>query len=128
MFSLVSPTSGNAQRSILYLKRFFTPLFLGLLAVRLYSILFIVNKVTRNFFQDDKDNVSVNNAVNFTLTSTRISWYFCCIDPLPDSQPFFYSLSSYFQTNKLIFACVDENVGSPVTSTYQKSTVVALGY
>ncbi|GFR73761.1 hypothetical protein ElyMa_003877200 [Elysia marginata] len=56
MHSILHMTSSNAQRSILFLKRFFSPLFMGLLAVRLYSILFIVNKVTRNFFQDDKDS------------------------------------------------------------------------
>ncbi|GFO10553.1 hypothetical protein PoB_003705800 [Plakobranchus ocellatus] len=56
LHSILHMSSSNAQRSIMFLKRFFTPLFLGLLAVRLYSILFIVNKVTRNFFQDDKDS------------------------------------------------------------------------
>ncbi|RUS85734.1 hypothetical protein EGW08_006528 [Elysia chlorotica] len=56
MYSILHMTSSSAQRSVLFLKRFFTPLFLGLLAVRLYGILFIVNKVTRNFFQDDKNS------------------------------------------------------------------------
>ncbi|XP_059165909.1 uncharacterized protein LOC131948347 [Physella acuta] len=46
-----------AQIPIDFLKRFFSPLYIVMLAIRLYSILFIVQKVTRNFFQkDDTDS------------------------------------------------------------------------
>ncbi|XP_005094950.1 uncharacterized protein LOC101847809 [Aplysia californica] len=52
IYWILNVSSANAQRSILYLHRFFSPFFLGLLAVRLWSILFIANKMTRNFFTD----------------------------------------------------------------------------
>ena len=50
-----------------------------------------------------------------------ISWFYGCVDPLPDPHPFLFL---HFQTDKLIFGCVDANFGPPMTSTYQWSTVV----
>ncbi|CAG5126098.1 unnamed protein product [Candidula unifasciata] len=50
--SIITMSSTKAQRSIEFLKRFVTPLFLGLLAIRLYGILFIISRATRNFFLD----------------------------------------------------------------------------
>ncbi|CAL1543919.1 unnamed protein product [Lymnaea stagnalis] len=59
--SIIFMKLDNAQRAISFLKRFFTPLFLGLFAIRLYSILFIVKKVTRNFFQDEDEILTVKD-------------------------------------------------------------------
>jgi len=53
---VVKTNSANAEKSIRYLQRIFSSFFLGLLAVRLYSILYIVNRVTRNFFTEKEDD------------------------------------------------------------------------
>ncbi|BFZ18679.1 hypothetical protein BsWGS_21718 [Bradybaena similaris] len=71
--SIINMSSTNAQRSVEFLKRFVTPLFLGLLAIRLYGILFIVSRATKNFFQDRADDISETTYIDDEIDQANFS-------------------------------------------------------
>ncbi|XP_053375857.1 uncharacterized protein LOC123533302 isoform X1 [Mercenaria mercenaria] len=48
-YKIIHTSLENAQIALLYLKRFLSPLFLLLLGVRLYSILFLIGRIMKNF-------------------------------------------------------------------------------
>uniref|UniRef100_A0A2C9LKP2 Uncharacterized protein n=1 Tax=Biomphalaria glabrata TaxID=6526 RepID=A0A2C9LKP2_BIOGL len=62
IFSNILYTNKNkAHTAINIFQRFFSPLFIIGLLIRLYSILFIVKKMTRNFFQDNDDEITLDD-------------------------------------------------------------------
>lgn len=53
---IVHTSIDNAQMAILYIKRFLSPLFLLLLGVRLYSILFLIGRIMKNFHLETEES------------------------------------------------------------------------
>ena len=44
--------SDSANKAVMFMKKFLSPFFLITVGIRLYSILFIVDRVTKNFYQE----------------------------------------------------------------------------
>ncbi|XP_041347038.1 uncharacterized protein LOC121366798 [Gigantopelta aegis] len=54
-YSIAYMSAESATKAVLFMKKFLSPFFLVTVGIRLYSILFIVDRVTKNFFQDQDD-------------------------------------------------------------------------
>ncbi|KAH9515113.1 hypothetical protein Btru_019259 [Bulinus truncatus] len=60
VYNIVFTNTDNAQKAIVFFQRFITPVFGVCLLIRLNSILFIVKKITRNFFQDQEEETIIS--------------------------------------------------------------------
>ncbi|XP_046570719.1 uncharacterized protein LOC124278973 [Haliotis rubra] len=57
--SILNMRADTAMKAVLFFKKFLSPFFLLSVIIRLYCILFIVDKVTKNFTQGDENNVTL---------------------------------------------------------------------
>ncbi|XP_071110865.1 uncharacterized protein [Haliotis cracherodii] len=62
LISIVNMRADAAMKAVLFFKKFLSPFFLLSVIVRLYCILFIVDKVTKNFTQGDNNVTLLDDA------------------------------------------------------------------
>ncbi|XP_067672987.1 uncharacterized protein [Haliotis asinina] len=70
--SIVNMRADTAMKAVLFFKKFLSPFFLVSVIIRLYSILFIVDKVTKNFTQGD-NNVTLLDDIDADESMFSIS-------------------------------------------------------